>query len=70
MSESVGGVGLVVGLDLSIDSGEDVQSEVVLLDGSIGETMVSDVLHEDGLDGLHNCKVLSYYYKNKFDKSV
>merc|ERR1740121_3232431 len=46
VSESVGGVGLVVGLDLSIDSGEDVESEVVLLDGSVGETVVSDVLHE------------------------
>jgi len=49
VSEGVGRVGLVVGLNLGVNSGEDVLSEVVLLDGSVGEAVVGDVLHEGDL---------------------
>jgi len=46
VSESVGSIGGVVVLDDGVGGLEEIESEVVLLDGSVRETVVGDVLHE------------------------
>ena len=49
--------------DETVHALEVSKSEVVLLDGSVGEAMVGDVLHEGGL---HSCLVF-IIIKNKFE---
>jgi hypothetical protein len=51
VSDSVGGVRVVVLVDESVRLVEDVLAEVVLLDGSEGESVLRDVLHEGVLRG-------------------
>jgi hypothetical protein len=46
VSDGPGSVGVVVLCDKSLGIVEDFHAEVVLLNGSIGETMLGDVLHE------------------------
>ena len=49
VSEFVSGFSDVVLVDETVHALEVSKSEVVLLDGSVGEAMVGDVLHEGGL---------------------
>jgi len=51
VSDLVGSVGGVVLVDESVSLLEEVHAEFVFLDGSVGETVLGDVLHEGFLSG-------------------